>query len=356
MRICYLGNYNPDYARHNILMKGLRKNGIDFFECRFSERGAKLFFRLLALRKEINKADIIFVAYSDLRFVWLVRLITRKPIFWDAFYSLYDNWIFDRKLAKPVSLKAFYLWFADWICCKTADVVILDTKANCDYFVKTFRVRPEKMMTVLIGADDEQLVASERKKNTDKFLVEFHGNYIPVQGVEYIIRAAKRLEDENVMFKMIGSGQTRKMANELARELNVKNIEFIDSVPFREIRKYLVEADVSLGLLGSVDRARRAIANKVYEASAMKRVSINIESPAIRDLYSPGEDILTVEAGNVDDLVTKILWARDNPEKMKEMEDRAYLLFKNNATPEKIVLPLIEKFHNFIDDEAKIKK
>ncbi len=341
MKICYLGNYNPDYARHIIILKGLKKNNIDVFECQFKKKNWQKYIEIFRLMKKARKADIIYIAYSDLRFVWFVRLLTKKPIFWDAFYSLYDNWVFDRRLVRPSSIKAYYFWFLDWLCSISANIVVLDTKANCDYFVKTFHLNPSKMLRVFIGADNEQLVPVEQKKTIDKFIVEFHGNYIPVQGVEHIVRAAKKLEKENILFKMIGNGQTYGQAVKLAKKLKLSNIDFINSVPFLKIAGYLAEADVSLGLLGTVDRARRAIPNKVYEASAMKRASINICSKAIDELYKDGKNILTVKAGDVDDLVRKIIWAKEHQEELKKIEENAYNLFLEYVTPEKIVKPII---------------
>ncbi len=340
MHICYIGNYDANYARHKLIIKGLKRNGVEVNECNFAEKDWRKYLRLFGLRKEMAKADIVYVAYSDSRYAWFVKLITRKPVFWDAFYSLWDNWVFDRNLAKPGSLKARYLWFLDYICAQLADVVILDTAANCDFFVKTFHLKKEKMLAVLIGADNDILKPLARPAH-DGFIVEFHGNYIPVQGVEYIVRAAKLLENEDIRFKLIGKGQTKAAAIALAQELETKNVEFIDAVPFAELQGYLAEADLTLGLLGSVDRARRSIPNKVYEASAMKRLSINIASPAVDEAYVAGRDILTVEAGNVDDLVAKIRWAKANPEKLREMEEAAYRVYLEYGVPEKLVLPLI---------------
>ena len=348
MKIAYLGNYNPEYARHKILKKGLSRNGIEIIDCHFKAKGWRKLISIWKQKKKFRQADIVYAAYSDSRYIWFLRLVTRKPIFWDAYYSIYDNWIFDRKYAKPKSLKARYYWFLDWICSVSANVVILDTDTNCQYFIDTFHINPKKFLRVLIGADDDIFKPRPQQKTMNKFLVEFHGNYIPVQGVEYIIRAAKLLENEEVYFKMIGSGQTRAQAEDLAQELGLENLEFIPPVPMAEVPSYIAEADVCLGLLGSVPRTNRSIPNKVYEASAMKRVSINADTPAIRELYIHDKNIVLCRAGDPEDLAKKIMYIKNNPGKKERIGQEAYRVYIENVTPQKLILPLIDRARVFM--------
>jgi len=157
MTICYFGDYNSNYSRNRVIIKGLKENGVNVLECNVGEKGIKKIFNLIKKHKEItNKYDLMIVGYSDSRFlVPLAKILTNKPVVWDAFYSLYDSWIFDRKIVSPKSPKAYYYWFLDWINCKLADLILLDTKAHIDYFVNTFKVRKEKFVRVLIGADND---------------------------------------------------------------------------------------------------------------------------------------------------------------------------------------------------------
>ena len=47
----------------------------------------------------------------------------------------------------------------------------------------------------------------------------------------------------------------------------------------------MAEADVVLGLFGDVDRAMRAIPNKVYEGLAARKAVMNMDSPALREIF-----------------------------------------------------------------------
>jgi len=154
--ICYFGDYDPEYARNRVIIKGLKENGVEVIECNDRARGVKKYLNLFKKFKSIKgKFNFVIVGYSDSRFpLILAKLLTRKPVIWDAFYSIYDSYVFDRKLVKPKSLKAKYYWFMDWLNCKLADKILLDTNAHIDYFVKTFRIDRMKFVRVFIGADD----------------------------------------------------------------------------------------------------------------------------------------------------------------------------------------------------------
>src|SRR3989338_5178045 len=157
MKICYFGNFNPNYSRNRVIIRGLQENGVEVLICHTALKGLKGLWDLFKKHSNIkNKYDILIVGYSDSRtMVPFTKLISGKKIVWDAFYSLYDSWVFDRKLVSPKSLKAGYYWLLDWLSCRLADTILLDTDAHIDYFVKTFRMEKSRFARLFIGANDE---------------------------------------------------------------------------------------------------------------------------------------------------------------------------------------------------------
>jgi len=337
MTICYFGNYDPDYSRNKVLIRGLEKNGVTILRCNDRSPGLKKYLNLIKAHRQVSgKYDALVVGYSvqGSRFlVLLARLLTRKPIIWDALFSLYDNWIFDRKLASPRSVKAGYYWVLDWFCCIVSNLIILDTNANIEYFIKTFHIPRVKFLRVLVGVDDEIMVPLKNKEEHDDFIVEFHGRYIPVQGTTTIIKAAKILENEKIIFQMIGAGQELSNTKKLAQEIETKNVVFFPAVSYNELPNYIAGADVCLGLLGSVPRVVRAIPNKVYEAAAMRKAIINADTAAIKELFSNQQSILLCRAGDPGDLADKIRELKNNSLLREEIADKAYLQIQQKATP-----------------------
>lgn len=334
MTIVYFGDFDPDYPRQKILIRGLKLNGAKILICNSRKKGFAKYKELWAIHNQLPRYDILLVGHSDNHLMApFARLISRRPIVWDCFYSIYDNWVHDRKLVNPYGLKAIYYWLTDWLSFLSANLILSDTQSNIGYFVKTFCVSPKKCLRILIGADDSIMFPQE-KTVSDKFIVEFHGSYGPVQGLEYIVRAAKLLENEtDIHFQILGSGQDSKKIKALADELKIKNITFLPYAPHEELPKYIKEADVCLGLLGTSDRGARAIPHKVYEASAMRRASLNMDGPGIRELYTDRENILLCRGGNPRDIADKILELKNNPVLKNKIAENAYQLFLRYTTP-----------------------
>jgi len=185
MKICYFGNFNPNYSRNRVIIRGLKENGVEILFANTSLRGwrglADLGKKYFSLK---SRFDAVLVGYSDSRFmVPFIKLISDKKIIWDAFYSIYDSWVFDRKLVKPGSLKARYYWLSDWLSCKLADKILLDTNANIEYFKETFNVDVSKFTRVFVGTDDNIFKPELIIENNEKFIVHFHGYFIPASAL-----------------------------------------------------------------------------------------------------------------------------------------------------------------------------
>ncbi len=39
---CFLGNYNSEYSRNRVLIRGLEENGVTVFQCNDENKGIKL--------------------------------------------------------------------------------------------------------------------------------------------------------------------------------------------------------------------------------------------------------------------------------------------------------------------------
>jgi len=346
LRICYFGNYDPQYIRAAVLIKGLEKNGAELVFCRDDSSGFKKYIKLYKEHKKLkNQYDVLYVGNHDhsRTMVLFAKLLTRKKIVWDAHYSLYDAWVFDRKLIKEKSLKAYYHWVFDYLACKCADTIILDTENHVDYFVSLFKAPKSKFGVVFIGADEESFYPAKNEAHTTgSFIVEFHGKFIPLQGVEYIVQAAKKLEMyPDVSFHLIGNGQTYEQVHNIADELGVQNVNFIGKVPYSEILGHLQAADVCLGIFGESHKTKRVIPNKLYEAIAVGKPVITANTPAIHELFTDKKDILLCNLADSEDLVEKILTLRNDRMLRKNIGENVLKLFAERLTTKEIGAQLL---------------
>ena len=103
--------------------------------------------------------------------------------------------------------------------------------------------------------------------------VLYHGAYLPLHGTEYIVEAARMTQEEGIQWDFLGWG-AYKAATE-AKAAGIRNITFLDKVPYVEVPKVIAAHDVVLGVFGTTAKAARVIGNKVYECMACCRPTIN---------------------------------------------------------------------------------
>lgn len=333
IKICYFGIYNPNYSRNRVIIKGLGENGVEVLECRSDRKGIKKYFDLIKKHKIIkNKYDIMIVGFPGYQAMILAKILTRKKIIFDAFASIYDSMVNDRKVVKKYSVKAIYYFMLDWLSCKLADVILLDTYEQIKYFSEKFKINKNKFIRIFVGSDDEIIKPIKKDENGNYFLVHFHGSNIPLQGVNYIIEATKILENANIKFNIIGSEIKEKYKN-----IEHKNINFIDNIEYNKLGEFISKADISLGIFGDTEKARRVIPNKVYEALATKTAIITGKSPAINELLVDKENVLLCDMADSKDLADKILELKNNKELKNKIAENGYRLFKEKLTAKKIV-------------------
>ncbi len=339
--ICYFGLYQGDYSRSRILLKGFRENDIKVLECSTTKKGISKYSDLVWKHWSMRHSyDALVVAFPGYQAAILARLLTRRPIIFDAFTSLHNSMVEDRKLVKPGSPRALYLWLLDWLACHLSDYILLDTSAHIELFVQKFGLGRQKFCRVFVGADEETLPPRQEGERPE-FIVHFHGSFIPLQGIEYIIKAAKILEQEPFRFVIIGAGQTSAEIKKMANDLAIKNIEFIDTVPFAELATAMNRASIALGIFGDTEKARRVIPNKVYEAMASGLPIITARTPAALELLQDHETVLFCNLADAADLALKIKELYANQTLRETIAANARRLFLKRLTPRILVASLL---------------
>ena len=336
MRICYFGLFDPEYERNRVLISGLRQNGVEVVVCTGHGKGIHAYWRLLKSWWATHiRYNLVIVGYSDTRFsVILARILFRCPLVWDAFYSLYDSYVFDRKLVAPSSIKAGYYWLIDFLCCKIASRILLDTSVHVEYFRKTFYVNKQKLICSLVGASPDIFRSLLLTAPHHGFRILFFGNFTPLQGIAFILRAAKLLEHaKEVRFDIIGSGQTYNDMCLLAEKLQVPNVLFHERKPIHELVRAIADADVCLGIFGETGKTQRVIPNKVYEAIAMKKPVLTADTPAIRELFIDHENILLCRVADPEDLAKKINLLINNRTLREHIAVGGFEAYQANCTP-----------------------
>ncbi|MFC1852171.1 glycosyltransferase [candidate division CSSED10-310 bacterium] len=358
MKVCYWGTYDQNYPRNQILISGLRKNGVEVIECHTqiwrdtAEKMAaassswvnvKVLWRwfgayvtLLRRFSAVTDVDALIIGYSGHFDVFVAKILSKwrsVPLVFDAFLSLYDSLVFDRKVVRKGSFKARLIYAVDKYSCWLADIVLLDTEQHIDYFVHEFGLAREKFRRIFIGANDSIFFPLERERQDHPWTVIHYGKYIPLHGMTYIIRAARELEDRKIQFQLIGSGEEYETTVKLAAELKVQNIEFLEFVEQPELPSFIHQADICLGIFGDTDKARRVVPNKVYEAMAMKKPVITGNSPAAQEILSHGENCFLCEMSNHLALAQAIKTLINDVEQQQKIASGGYDTYQKYCSP-----------------------
>jgi len=357
MRVCYFGSYDPTYPRNRILLKGMIRNDIDTIECNAPLRrsfkpssryrnflsriglGSKsLPIKYLSLIKKhaVCNYDVMLVGYLAHPVFPLAKMISRKPKVIDIFYSLYDTLVFDRKIFDQGSFKSKILYYLDKLACDSSDIILLDTNQHIEYFSKTFGIERKKFKRIFVGSDDEVFYPRGAKKKKTDFSVLFVGSFIPLQGIEYIIRSAKILEKENIIFEIIGIGQTYNEMKKLCKELNCMNVKFLGWQDYESLPIYYSKADLCLGIFGNTSKAKRVIPNKVFDGLAMGKPIVTGDSPAAREAFIDGRHCILCEMANPEALADSILKLKEDGELRDKIAKNGYSLFKERFCPKVI--------------------
>jgi len=186
------------------------------------------------------------------------------------------------------------------------------------------------------------------KKDKDKFLFLFAGSIGKRKGVEYLIKAFKKVSQnrKNIELWLIGNGaySTVEYFKELAQGVNIK---FIDEVLPNDIPKYLTSADVFIapslgepfGLLN-------------LEAMACGKPVISSRAGGVVDFFKDGEIGFLVEPANVDEIKEAMEKFLDNPNLAKEMGSKALIHVLNNYTWDMTAKNMI-KAYNLLYEKRK---
>lgn len=339
MKILSFGPYDPAYARNRVLIGGLRANGVDVVECADRSRSALKYLRLAQSYFHLHKDfDAMLVGFPGQEAMFLARGLRALfgprgiPIIFDAFTSHYGGHVLDRGTVRPESPAGRYYRWIDRQSCRLADVVLLDTQAHIDFFVREFGVPAGIFRRVFVGADTGVFAPQSRGGQGSPFLVHFHGYHNPLQGVGTIVKALKLLEKDDIWCNIIGRGQTAADDRALARTLGASNIRFIEPVPYEELAGHIAKADVCLGIFGDTPKTPLVIPNKIFEALACARPVITADTPAIRELFSDREHLVLCKAADPEDLAEKILLLKKNAALRDAVACGGHEFFKANLT------------------------
>ena len=182
MDINYYSSSRLNNSVNAVYVKAFRFNGHNVNDLYIGDN-FKEYRRMIGDMTKNKSADLIFVGYDSPKLVIIARIFTRKKIIYNAALSVYERLIISRELAPRLSVKAVYYWLLDFVAVHFANLIMVETNQQADYFKKIFKVSRKKIYRSWTGVDGDRFFYDSALPKSDVFTVLFRGAFMPEAGV-----------------------------------------------------------------------------------------------------------------------------------------------------------------------------
>lgn len=343
--VCFFQAYNRDYIRTETLLEGLRANDVPVVTCQVNRPGPLRYpLALLAFLRSVGRCDVVLANFRSFEILWLLRLLTRKPIVHDAHISFWQSACEERGWFRPDSLPGRLLFFMDRLNSRLADHSLIESKTQRDYFARTFGVPPEKITALYVSCEERLFQPRPAPPRGAETTVFWSGSGIPIQGLDVIYEAFRILQAQGVpvVLRLAGASRILDRLRQRAEAEGVGNIRFLGAIPRSQVVEEIAAAHIGLGgHYSTIPKASLVIAGKVYELIAMRRPAIVGDSPAARELFVDGENALLCRMGSPEALAEAVARLAADPALAERLAGNAYELYRTRLRPPVNVEPLL---------------
>ena len=255
---------------------------------------------LIHHRSTLRGCDVVLVPYPAYIDVLVLRLLLprgqRVTVLVDAFLCLHDTLVNDRQMVREGGAVGRLVHALESAMLRFADLALIDTEQQRQKLLHDYDLPDERVLALPVGIDEELWQQLPPAPLVRDFQVLFWGTFIPLHGIETIVRAAAILaeQDPSVKFTLVGTGQTADETAALLDRLSPGNVTWHRKLlKGRELRALAVDAHCLLGVFGDSEKAGSVVPYKVYQAMASNRALISRRGPATSHLAA--ESLYLVE-------------------------------------------------------------
>jgi glycosyltransferase involved in cell wall biosynthesis len=352
LRVCYFGTYRVSYSRSQILLAGLRAHGVEVFEAHatlwrgiadrvaqasggwkspaFLLRVIRTYRRLLRAHARTPEYDVMLIGYPGQFDSFIGRWLSRRrgrPVALDVLMSLHLV-AEERGLTDAHPRTGRLLFRLEKYGLGFPDILITENREYAEYIRAKYQLDPDRFRYLRHGADDRVFYPRGKPRRETPFRVSYHGTYVPSHGLETIIAAAVRLQNEaDIEFHFYGTGPELDRISAAAREQRLERVHFRGFVSRSDLLEALAQSHICLGVFGTTRQARFTIQNKLWEGLAMGRCVISGEAPGVARTLKHREHVMLVERENPAALADAILELKQDPELRERLAAQGHQRF-----------------------------
>ncbi len=349
----YMGN-RPEKYKNKYFLTETNADGIEVIRCHVSDTYNSSFLgRLWAyfsftfssvfggIKYATGQFDVIVVTSPPL-FVgitaYILSMLKRTPFVFEI-RDLWPESAIDTGVLTNRILIKFAYWF-EALMYRKAKLINVLTPAFRDKLIENKGVSPNKIIFIPNAADfslSEELLQTfdvqefrQIHNLTDHFVVTYVGAHGVANHLVQVLETAELLKTTNVLFLLIGDGMLKKELKADAEKRGLTNVRFIDSVPKKEVFKYILASDIGASVLKKVDTFKTVYSNKTFDYMSCQKPILMAIDGVSRKLVEEANAGLYVEPENAADFAEKIRYYLDHPNELKQHGLNGYVYAKAN--------------------------
>lgn len=298
----------------------------------------------LAVRQ---KADVYHFHDPEL-LLWipLLRLLTRAKVIYDVHedYAKVMAARYRGRLCRKLIEWCFHL--LEWSTAWTLSAVVAATDDIARHFprCRTAVVRNYPLLDLFPLPKHEE---DEKSSSNGPYGLIVTGGLTRNRGIRELVQAAALVGDEyDIRVKLLGRFRSKTFEEEIRAIPGFERVEYHEWVPYEEVPRHLVEAQIGVALFHPLPNHINAMPNKLFEYMAAGLPIIASNFPLWREIIEGNECGITVEPLDPKKIAGAIEYLLDHPEirhKMSENGRRAFLERYNWNTEAKTLLDLYKR-------------
>ncbi|ETA69098.1 glycosyltransferase [Methanolobus tindarius DSM 2278] len=295
-----------------------------------------------------DKSDIIITSTSW-HLCWLISKIKNKKFILMTEFWHWNNSSFYRKIIN-LSIR---------MIAKRSDAIFaMGTKSYSAY--SSMDVSSDKLFVHPQCAVD---YSNNPVKNLkfdieldNKIIFLFIGRLVESKGVDVLLRAFSKLEqeDSDVVLIVGGDGHSKTKLEVLSRQLGIKNIQFTGRIEKKDISSYYSMCDVFVLPSIFINESYEPWGLVVNEAMAFgKAIIASSAVGSAYDLISPNQNGYIVRENSSNDLYSAMKQISHDKQRLLEMGNKSRIIFDNKNNFESFFLKLNECIEFVANSSAK---
>ncbi len=389
MKIALFGTYprGQGYPRASVLKRALVAGGLDVSELHVDlglgvsgrvrsasslRRYPDYLFRFLKARRRLTKLfheesfDVLMVGptgYLDALLAGkLVSALGKKRpcLVFDPFFSLTETMVEDRGYFSPGSLRARLISALEKKAAGRCDGLLADTNAHADHFSDAFGFPRHRIGILPVGSTLDPAPDTAPYQGLlpgEPLRVLYVGSFIPLHGLETVVRAGEVLSGKGIEIRLVGDGQCYPSIQKMAESGGKSVVEISRGFQSgKELEEHFSWAHVALGVFGEGKKCSRVVPCKVYDALMRGIPLVTGDTVAARELLSSGRDAILTRQGDPGHLAAALLGLKQDPGKLDELAKAGKRLFDGPLSDEEMGRNLRQFLESLVGSDGAGKR